>query len=82
MQNYPNPFNGSTVIGYYLPASGQVKISITNLLGQEVGVPVNSMMSAGSHNFEVSGKSLEAGIYYYTLEFEGQKVTRKMVITE
>ncbi|HEX5001005.1 MAG TPA: CARDB domain-containing protein [Bacteroidia bacterium] len=81
-QNYPNPFNGVTTIGYSIPASGHVKINITNLLGQEIAVPVNSFISAGNHTFDVSSKSMGAGIYYYTLEFEGQKITRKMVITE
>ncbi|MFQ5630350.1 MAG: hypothetical protein ACE5I1_16385, partial [bacterium] len=32
-QNYPNPFNPSTVIGFQLPISSQVRIIIISLLG-------------------------------------------------
>jgi hypothetical protein len=81
-QNYPNPFNGTTTVDYMLPAAGQVKITITNLLGQEIATPVDSKKESGIHSFSVNSKELGAGIYYYTLEFENQKLTRKMIITE
>ncbi|MGR3176895.1 MAG: choice-of-anchor D domain-containing protein, partial [Candidatus Anammoxibacter sp.] len=35
-QNYPNPFNPSTTIPFELKTNGLVKISVINLLGQEV----------------------------------------------
>jgi hypothetical protein len=81
-QNMPNPFNGTTTIGYYLPEGGDVKIKITNILGEEVAVPVSGNKSAGSHTFTVDAAQFSAGIYYYTLEFDGSQLTRKMIITE
>jgi hypothetical protein len=81
-QNMPNPFSGNSVIAYYLPKAGEVKIRITNLLGEEVAVPVSGEKDAGSHSFTLNARQLATGIYYYTLEFEGQQITRKMIITE
>jgi hypothetical protein len=81
-QNYPNPYNGSTTIGYTIPSAGDVKVSITNLLGQEIAVPVNGSRAAGYHTFEVNAHTLNPGIYYYTLEFAGEQITRKMIVTD
>ncbi len=81
-QNFPNPFNGTSTVEYVLPGSGQVKISITNIIGQEIAVPVNGEKAAGAHSFTINSRELGSGIYYYTLEFNGEQITRKMIITE
>jgi hypothetical protein len=81
-QNYPNPFATTSVIGYSIPSSGKVTVTITDLLGQVVAVPVSGQKSAGNHTFSVNSRTLSAGVYYYTLDFNGEKITRKMVITE
>ncbi len=81
-QNYPNPFNGSSTVDYFLPSNGQVKIYITNLIGQEIAVPVEGSKDAGAHSFSINSRAMGPGIYYYTLEFNGNQITRKMIITE
>ncbi|MBL0340544.1 MAG: T9SS type A sorting domain-containing protein [Bacteroidetes bacterium] len=81
-QNYPNPFTGASTVDYMLPIGGNVTITISNVLGQEIAVPVNGSKDAGAHSFTINSRDFGAGIYYYTLEFEGQKITRKLIITE
>ncbi len=38
--------------------------------------------SAGQYNIMLDGSEFTTGLYYYSLTVNGQKLTRKMVITE
>jgi len=79
-QNYPNPFNPSTKIQYTLKNSGNVRLSVYDLLGREVAVLVNGVRSAGSHEVTFSRPDLGSGVYFYKLEAGGQVITKKMVL--
>jgi murein tripeptide amidase MpaA len=83
-QNYPNPFNPSTVINYSIPVSGQVKITVYNLLGSEVAVLVDEFREAGTHSVEFSTEkfrnTIGSGVYIYTIRAGSFTQTRKMVV--
>ncbi|MDT3695957.1 MAG: T9SS type A sorting domain-containing protein [Ignavibacterium sp.] len=79
-QNYPNPFNPSTTISFTIPQSGNVKLSVYNLLGQEVQNLVNGFTEAGNHTINFDAKNLNSGIYLYKLEANGFVQTRKMTM--
>jgi 5'-nucleotidase/UDP-sugar diphosphatase len=84
-QNYPNPFNPTTVISYTLPAAAQVRLTVLNLLGQEVKVLVNDFVEAGSHNATwdgrgADGQSVASGIYFYRIHAGSCLETRKMLL--
>jgi hypothetical protein len=79
-QNYPNPFNPTTRISWQLAASGSVKLTIYNLLGQRVVVLINERQPAGDHSIEFNGLGLASGVYLYRLEAGNQVKTRKMVL--
>ncbi len=81
-QNYPNPANAATTIDYAIANKGKVVMTITNLVGQVVSTPVSSVQLPGSYKVEIPLNTLSPGIYYYTLEFNGQRTTRKMVVTK
>lgn len=75
-QNHPNPFNPSTKIKFSLPQSADVKISIYNMIGQEIMQLANAQYSAGIHEVEFNGKDLSSGIYYYSLSAQGKNGNR------
>lgn len=79
-QNYPNPFNPSTLIDFVLPNYGEVKLTIIDLLGQEVAVLVNGKRSAGRHSVLFEAGNLPSGIYFYQLETSDFTETRKMLL--
>jgi len=81
-QNYPNPFNPSTTINYSIAEAGLVKISVYNLLGQEVALIVNEFKEAGQHNVSFDASGLTSSAYFYTIETPEFRQTRKMLLAK
>jgi len=78
--NYPNPFNPSTVINYEIAQSEHVKLTVFNVLGQEVVTLVNNVQQAGAHEIQFQAGSLASGIYMYRLEAGNFTSTQKMIL--
>jgi len=66
-QNFPNPFNPSSTIRYDLPASVHVKLTIYNMLGQEVATLVDDIEDAGFKSVEWNASDVSSGVYFYRL---------------
>jgi hypothetical protein len=84
-QNYPNPFNPVTSIGYSLPTSAAVDLSVYNLLGQRVKTLISGTQPAGDHEViwdstDENGLSVASGIYICLMIAGGQRATRKMCL--
>ncbi len=77
-QNYPNPFNSSTCISYQIPQNCQVRLSVFNLLGQEVDVLVNEFQRANEYVIKWQPKNLPSGIYIYQLSIESAELKRTL----
>ena len=76
-QNFPNPFNPVTHIGYVLPADSYVRLSIYNLIGQEVAALVDGEQEAGYHQVTWNASSFSSGPYISRLtarERDGREV--------
>jgi len=81
-QNYPNPFNPSTKISYVLPTASSVKLSVYNVLGQEVANLVNENQNPGSHTVNFNAANLSSGVYFYTIKAGNFTETKKMAFTK
>jgi subtilisin-like proprotein convertase family protein len=79
-QNYPNPFNPSTTISYSLPKASNVKLTIYNLLGQEVTTLVNSFNQAGKHLINFNALNLASGVYIYSIKADGFVSSKKLIL--
>ncbi|MBS4034720.1 MAG: T9SS type A sorting domain-containing protein [Ignavibacterium sp.] len=79
-QNFPNPFNPNTAIRFSLPETGNVKLTVFNLLGQEVAVLVNGLTEAGTHIINFDAEGLNSGVYIYRIESGRFNEVRKMTL--
>jgi hypothetical protein len=79
-QNYPNPFNPSTTIKYSLSEDGFVKLSVYNLLGEEVTTLVNNEQKSGRYEVNFDASKLASGIYMYRLESNNFLSIKKMIL--
>ncbi len=79
-QNYPNPFNPTTTISYNIPEASNVKLTIYNLLGQEIKTLVNGFKEAGVHTVNFNASELNSGLYIYKLQAGSYTQTRKMTL--
>ncbi len=73
IKNYPNPFNSSTTITVQIDRGTNARLSIFNLLGQEVKRLTEGFLETGMHRFVWDGKSNEniispSGVYFCLLQ--------------
>ena len=79
-QNYPNPFNPSTTIQFSIPESGYVRLSVYNMIGEEVKVLVDEKKDAGFYEKTFDASNLPSGAYVYKLESPGLVQAKKMLL--
>lgn len=80
--NYPNPFNASTIISFHLEREAPVKLTIYNIIGESVAVLINSKMSPGRHAVTWDASDQSSAAYFYRLEADGFKDTKRMILAK
>ena len=79
-QNVPNPFTASTTIKYSIPEKNNAMIAVMDLNGKML-LQFNNLK--GASQITISGNTLQAGMYLYTLVVNGQEIlTKKMILTK
>jgi hypothetical protein len=79
-QNYPNPFNPSTTIKFRLTQSGEVNLTVYDIMGGEIATLVNDFKPAGEHEVKFNASQLASGVYLYRLRMNNQVITKKMLL--
>ncbi|MEW6051571.1 MAG: S8 family serine peptidase [Candidatus Zixiibacteriota bacterium] len=79
-QNYPNPFNPSTTISFALPQRGKIRLTVFNLLGQQVATLVDNELPPGEHRVQFDGSAYASGLYLYRLVTDNGTVAKKMLL--
>lgn len=79
-QNVPNPFSSSTVIGFSVPTSQDVKLTIFDVSGK-VHQVLDGHFEKGYHEFVINSDKLNVeGVLYYQLTAGTFSSTRKMLM--
>jgi len=85
MQNYPNPFNPSTNVEFDLPRSGEVNLSVYNILGQKVRTLESGKFRPGHYKSAwdgsaENGKAAPSGVYLLNLKVNDYSTEQKMLL--
>lgn len=82
MQNSPNPVVGNiTNVKFTTPADGKAKMTVYNITGQKIA-DKDILVQRGDNNYDFDAATLENGLYLYSVEFNGQKQIRRMVVAK
>jgi hypothetical protein len=79
-QNYPNPFNPTTTISFTLPDTRAARLAVFDVLGREIAVLHNGLLTAGEHAVHFDAQDLPAGLYFYRLDAGDASLTHKMLL--
>lgn len=80
LQNFPNPFNPSTKISFDLIKRGHVSLKINDISGKESVILLNKTLNEGSYSVEWDASEFQSGVYFYTIESEGYRQSKKMLL--
>ena len=75
----PNPVQDKAMLIIELPKAGMVQLNIYDLSGRII-IRENFLGQAGNNSLQFNVSPLEAGMYFFNLEFEGHKSSGKFVV--
>ena len=81
-QNVPNPVVDNTTISFYLPKDSDVRLTVSNTLGQEIMTLSDSSFSKGMHSVDMDATSLTTGVYFYKLEANKRSLTKQLTLVK
>ncbi len=77
----PNPARGAFAVRYDVPSQGRVSVGVYDVDGRLVQSLSEGDVAPGRYETKLPG-TLPAGVYFCTLAAEGQRFSRKVVLTE
>ncbi len=78
LSNYPNPFNPNTTVVFSVPKSGDVKITLHDILGREIKILFNGFVNEGIKELELNGSELASGVYLIRMTSEFNQKSHKI----
>jgi hypothetical protein len=77
---YPNPNNGIFNISANLPTQEKIRMSVTNVLGEEIAVINNGILSQNTYKVDLSNQP--AGMYLLNIVSGTQTLTKRIEIVK
>lgn len=74
----PNPFQNTTLLGFYSNKSSLFEFTIYDLVGNKLYFE-KIQAAKGENYFEFNGSKLPKGVYFYTIQNDYDKITRKLI---
>ena len=86
--NFPNPFAASTTFRYTLPDAQRVRIKVYDVMGRLVKtIADDASVTGGTHRdtwdgTTDAGGTAASGTYFYTMEVDGHRIARPMILVK
>lgn len=79
----PNPFFYHTILQYKVAKQQEIQLFFSNTMGEilEIVKPLSTDVT-GTHQIEFINENYPSGIYFFTLEINGERLTKKILIQE
>ena len=81
-QNVPNPVIDITSISFYLPQDGNVRLTVSNTLGQYLKTLTNTHLTKGMHSIQMNANSMSPGVYFYKLEANNKLLSKQLTLVK
>ncbi|MFW6020186.1 MAG: T9SS type A sorting domain-containing protein [Bacteroidales bacterium] len=78
-QNYPNPAVEQTTIEFNVPYSGNATLKVVDITGSML-YKENLHADPGTHSINIDVSDFSSGVYFYSLNFEGYRLTKKLMV--
>jgi hypothetical protein len=80
-QNQPNPFSGNTTIRYSLNKDiKDLNFTMYDMTGRVVMNKTENNVLAGDYSLVVNGDQFQKGVYFYSFNMDGVKMSKRLVI--
>ena len=82
---FPTPFNAEVTIPFVLAEAGPVRLTLYNLMGQQIRVLADEWVAAGAHSMRWDGRTAvgteaASGVYWAVLQAGGAVQTAKLAL--
>jgi hypothetical protein len=81
--NTPNPFSNFTKINYQISKVAEnVSVQVYDIRGVKMFEKTQTGVQQGNYSVELNSVNYPAGIYFYSLTVDGNKITKKMIVSK
>ena len=80
-ESFPNPANDMATIKFELKKPSAISIQVVNIDGKVVYSQDGVSANQGVNTIDLITEYWESGVYFYSLIVEGDRITKKMVVT-
>lgn len=81
-QNYPNPFNPETNINFNITKAGYTSIKVYNSAGELIKVLAEQDLKPGKYSVKWNAANEPSGVYFYAIETNSFRESKKMMLVK
>jgi hypothetical protein len=79
-QNFPNPASGVTKVAIESVEAADYNMVVVDMTGRLIEMKDLGRLDAGRHIHTVDVTNYASGVYFYTIESAGSKITKKLIV--